>query len=421
MSLLTIVQSAALRTLASKPTVAAASTDPKILQLVEYVNEDGQELAARHSWQALRKEAALSTPGTLGGILSFKSLVGGSGYANGFSNTYNLVPLTGGTGTGAQATIAVVNGVVQSVTIYISAQGSGYVAGDVVSASNANLGGTGSGFQITVATVGIVGLQAQGDIRTITGPDFAFIVNETMWNRTQRRPVFGPKSPAEWQQLQAQFLQGPWIQYILRGYQLLFLPAPSPGFAVYFEWCSKFWASGSGGGGGPPPWSSVLSESFVTTLNQTVFTFSGIPAAAPVVFVSLDGSTIYPGTDYTLTSSGLTLTSGALAGQTLVVYFASLTPASLPSSGSGQSSLILDTDTSLLDERLHILGAMWRFKKANRMEYSEDFDNYEKAVADAITRDGSKGRLNLAGAQTDIYPGVVVPAGNWPMTGVPNG
>lgn len=335
MSLLSIVQSAYLRTLAIKPTVAAASADPKVLQCVETVNEAGQELASRFSWQSLRKEAVLVTVGTAGGILSFNTLVGGSGYAAGTSNTFNLVPLTGGSGTGAQGVIAVTNGVVSSITIAQDYSGSGYVVGDILSATAANLGGTGSGFSIRVASVGFVGQQAQGNIFTITGPDFNFIINETMWNRTQRRPVFGPKSPAEWQQLKAQFMQGPWIQYMLRGNQLLMLPAPSPGFAIYFEWISKYWCQ-----------------------------------------------------------------SAALAGQT---------------------AMLADTDTGILDERLLTLGALWRFKQKNKLEYGEDEDIYEAAVDDAMTRDGSKGRLNLAGAQTDIYPGVVVPAGAWPITGNPGG
>lgn len=335
MSLLTIVQSAYLRTLASKPTVAAASADPKVLQCIECVNEAGQELGSRHSWQALRNEASFTTVGAAGGITAFGTLTGGTGYALGFSNTYNLVPLTGGTGSGALATVAVTSGVVTSVTISNDNPGAGYVVGDLLSATAANLGGSGSGFSVRVSTVGIVGQQNQGSILTLAGPDFNFIVNETMWNRTQRRPVFGPKSPAEWQQLKAQFMQGPWIQYILRGNQLLMLPSPSPGFAIYFEWISKYWCT------------------------------------------------------------------NATASQ-------------------GQTSMVLDTDIGVLDERLLTLGALWRFKKYNKLEYSEEHNDYEAAVEDAMTRDGSKGRLNLAGAQSDIYPGVVVPAGSWPISGMPS-
>jgi hypothetical protein len=70
----------------------------------------------------------------------------GSGYASG---SYQNVPLTGGNGSGAQATISVFGGEVNSVSI--TAQGTGYLQGNVLSASAANLGGSGSGFQYTVS------------------------------------------------------------------------------------------------------------------------------------------------------------------------------------------------------------------------------------------------------------------------------
>ena len=233
MSLLSIVQSVAIRSGLPKPSVAAGSTDNAVLRIVELVNEDGGELGSRYSWQVLRNQAAFTT----------------------------------------------------------------------------------------VAT------QSQGDLRTICGPDFNFIVNETMWNLSQRRPVFGPRSPAEWQQLLAQFSQGPWIQYIIRGFQLLYQPVPSAGFSIQFEWISKYWCA-----------SNV---------------------------------------------------------------------------GAGQTTMLVDTDVAKLDERLITLGATWRYRKAIGMAYEEDFNTWEAAINDAITRDGSRARLNLIGQQTDIYPGIIVPAGNW--------
>ena len=86
---------------------------------------------------------------TAGPVLTFNTLVGGSGYVNA---TYTAVPLTGGSGTGAQATVVVSGGAVTSVTITTS--GNDYVVGDTLSAADANLGGGGgSGFSITVATI----------------------------------------------------------------------------------------------------------------------------------------------------------------------------------------------------------------------------------------------------------------------------
>jgi len=219
--------------LSTKPTAAAASADPKILQAVEYVNEAGQELCARHSWQVMTREATFLS----------------------------------------------------------------------------------------------VAAEVQGTIQSIAGTDFNFIINETMWNRTQRRPLFGPKSSAEWQNLKAQFSSGPWASYRLRGNQLLFFPIPTAGQSVYFEWCSKFWVTSSGG-----------------------------------------------------------------------------TP---------QIGIQADTDVALLDERLIALDGLWRFKRANKLSYDEDYDKAQAAIDDAISRDGSKPRLNLAGPPNELQPVVVVPIGNW--------
>ncbi len=82
-------------------------------------------------------------------IATTGTLTGGTGYVNG---TYYNVPLTGGTGAGAIANITVSGGSVTAVTP-TSGIGSGYAAGDALSASNTNLGGSGSGFSIAVATV----------------------------------------------------------------------------------------------------------------------------------------------------------------------------------------------------------------------------------------------------------------------------
>ena len=84
----------------------------------------------------------------IGGAVTLTGLVAGTLYTSG---TYTGVNLTGGTGSGAQATIVVSAGGVSSVTL--TAAGTGYTTGDVLSAASASIGGTGSGFSITVASV----------------------------------------------------------------------------------------------------------------------------------------------------------------------------------------------------------------------------------------------------------------------------
>ena len=83
------------------------------------------------------------------GVLSgLGTITGGSGYVNG---TYQKVMLTGGKGQYAMADIVVSGGVVTSVSIRDG--GSFYVVGDVLSASTANLGNSGSGFSVPVTNI----------------------------------------------------------------------------------------------------------------------------------------------------------------------------------------------------------------------------------------------------------------------------
>lgn len=83
------------------------------------------------------------------------AITAGSGY-NGFgSATFLNVPLTGGTGTGATAYIVVTAGAVTAIAP--ANLGSGYTINDVLSASNANLGGSGSGFSIPVTGLWVPG------------------------------------------------------------------------------------------------------------------------------------------------------------------------------------------------------------------------------------------------------------------------
>jgi hypothetical protein len=81
-------------------------------------------------------------------ILTTNTLVGGSSYTNG---TYTNVTLTGGSGSGAKATIVVSGATVTTVTL--TKPGNGYVVGNTLSATAASIGGTGSGFSIKVATI----------------------------------------------------------------------------------------------------------------------------------------------------------------------------------------------------------------------------------------------------------------------------
>lgn len=87
------------------------------------------------------------------GIKTVDTLVGGADYTDG---TYSAVSLTGGTGEDALADITVAGGAVTVVTIV--GAGNSYAVDDTLSADPADIGGTGAGFTVDVATIFPAGL-----------------------------------------------------------------------------------------------------------------------------------------------------------------------------------------------------------------------------------------------------------------------
>jgi len=175
----------------------------------------------------------------------------------------------------------------------------------------------------TLATI------SQGSMVTIA-PNCNYIINDTIWDRDLRRPVFGPLTPQFWQQQVSQVMTGPWSQFRVQRGLLEFYPAPTAGHTCAFEYITKAWCTDSTG-----------------LVEKTLFD--------------------------------------------------------------------ADTDVSLLDEYLMQLGVVWRWKQGKGLDYAEDYAKYERAVTDAMGRDGSKPILNLGEVRYDIYPGILVPSGSWPV------
>ena len=101
---------------------------------------------------------------------------------------------------------------------------------------------------IREATFLTAAAEQQTTLASITG--FARIIDGTMWNRTQSRPVHGPLTPEEWQHRKAATAQaGIDHCFRIRGDAILFSPEPPAGDTVAFEYVSSQWCRSAGGAG----------------------------------------------------------------------------------------------------------------------------------------------------------------------------
>lgn len=69
--------------------------------------------------------------------------------------------------------------------------------------------------------------------------DFDYYVDETMFNRSRRRSVWGPLSDQEWQRIQASLTTLVDPAFRIRGSQLLISPTPPAGETIAYEYVTK--------------------------------------------------------------------------------------------------------------------------------------------------------------------------------------
>lgn len=79
--------------------------------------------------------------------------------------------------------------------------------------------------------------------------DYDRFVQETFWNRTRKRPLYGPVTPQEWENLVA-WTSSPVVDtFRFVGSNIWIIPAPTAGDDMAYEYISQNWcqdASGSG-------------------------------------------------------------------------------------------------------------------------------------------------------------------------------
>ncbi len=87
----------------------------------------------------------------------------------------------------------------------------------------------------------------QGLITTLAPNGFKWVIEDTIYNRTLRLPVYGPITAGKWQALKSLPNSGPFYKYrIVRG-RLLMNPPAAAGHQCAFEYASKYCVTSADG------------------------------------------------------------------------------------------------------------------------------------------------------------------------------
>lgn len=96
----------------------------------------------------------------------------------------------------------------------------------------------------------VTAAEDQGAMTTLASSGYLWAHNETFYDRTLRRPLYGPVSDVEWQALKALPNPGPFYKYRIRQDRLLINPVPAvPLSQIAFEYASSYGVNSIGGSG----------------------------------------------------------------------------------------------------------------------------------------------------------------------------
>lgn len=119
---------------------------------------------------------------------------------------------------------------------------------------------------------------------------------------------------------------------------------------------------------------------------------------------------IYP--NFRFRGGSLLMYPTPTAGQTVAYEYVTKNWANT-SGAVGIAAMTADTDVSLLDEELHSLDIVWRFKASKGLDYAEDFRTYQLELTKTIARDGGRRTQSLTGRAPHEFVGNIK-EGSWP-------
>lgn len=215
MTLLELIQQVCDELMIDRPSAVVNSSDPQTVQLYALLNRLGNDISRQAQWQRLNNEYVLTTQA----LTQSGTITAGSAVVTGIPDTSTLSTDWGLSGTGIEPFAQIVS--VDSGT---------QVTLNMVASNSSTLDLTFSRVQYPLPS------------------DWLMQIPQTEWDRTNRWPLLGPKSPQEWQSFKSGIVYaGPRERFRILQNTITINPPPPNGVMFAFEYISTGWVSSTTG------------------------------------------------------------------------------------------------------------------------------------------------------------------------------
>lgn len=108
-----------------------------------------------------------------------------------------------------------------------------------------------------------------------------------------------------------------------------------------------------------------------------------------------------PFSNFIIRGSALLVTPTPSAGWTFAYEYVTKYVGTEADATTEIEAFLNDDDTTYFDDELLILGVVWRYRKAEGLDYSEEFREYQLRRSNMIKMDGGRRVLDMSGTNTD--------------------
>lgn len=231
------------------PTAIIGSTDPQTIQLLALLQRHGHDLCLNFEWQELNRQYLLNTVATI----SSGTVTAGSAVITNIPDTSTFTTNYG-------------------------------VYGDGI-APFSNVLSVDSTTQITMdqpaQTSGVLVTLQFSQVNYPLPADWLKQIPQTEWDRTNRWPLMGPKSPQEWQSYQSGVVYaGPRERFRIIGNAISITPPPPSALTFAYEYISSYYVTGI---------DSITKPKFTVDTDTCVFDDSLMVAGLKVRWLNAKG------------------------------------------------------------------------------------------------------------------------------------